>query len=56
VFKRWERIGFAVIDRKPTRFSRYTEDGVKLGLEVLKLKAKNAAKQPASQMSLLRRK
>ena len=33
VFKRWEAVGFAVIERKPTRFVKYTEDGVKLGLE-----------------------
>lgn len=39
VFKRWTKIGFAVIETKPTRFARYTEDGVNLGLEVLKARA-----------------
>src|SRR5690606_9700674 len=44
VFKRWERLGFAVILRKPTRFSQYTPEGIKLGLDGIKLKAKQAAR------------
>lgn len=40
VFVRWERIGFAVIGKKPTRFLKYTEKGIQRGLEVLKLEAK----------------
>jgi hypothetical protein len=40
VFKRWEALGFATIERKPTRFTKYTEDGLKLGLEGLKRRAK----------------
>ena len=44
VFKRWEKLGFAVIDRKPTRFTRYTEDGVRLGLDQMKTQAKKRAR------------
>lgn len=40
VFNRWEKLGFAVIGRKPTRFIKYTEDGVRLGLEKMKEQAK----------------
>lgn len=40
VFKRWVGYGFAVIGTKPTRFERYTEDGVKFGLDVMKAKSK----------------
>jgi len=44
VFKRWERIGFAIIERKPTRFSSYTPDGIRLGLEGCIERAKRAAR------------
>lgn len=44
VFKRWEKLGFATIERKPTRFTGYTEDGVKYGLEGLKRKVKMGQK------------
>lgn len=40
VLKRWVRIGFAEIEFKPTRFTRYTEAGVKFGLEFMKMKAR----------------
>lgn len=40
VFMRWEQIGFAVIERKPTRFSGYTPEGIQSGLEVMKARAK----------------
>lgn len=43
VFMRWEKLGFAVIERKPTRFAGYTPDGVKFGLDTLKARAKRAA-------------
>jgi hypothetical protein len=33
VFNRWEKIGFAVIARKPVRFQGYTQRGVELTLE-----------------------
>ncbi len=56
VFKRWEAIGFAVILRKPTRFARYTEEGVKLGLDAMKLKAKQAVKSLPPSALLARRK
>lgn len=38
VFERWASIGFAVVEKKPTRFTRYTEDGIALGLEAMKLR------------------
>lgn len=40
VLKRWERIGFAVTSRSPNRFVKYTEAGVKFGLEFMKAKAR----------------
>lgn len=36
VFKRWEALGYAVIDRKPTRFSAFTSEGQRLGLKRMK--------------------
>jgi hypothetical protein len=42
VFDRWVAIGFAVIDKKPVRFTSYTEEGIRLGLEGCKDKAKRA--------------
>jgi len=42
VFRRWEKIGFAIIGNKPARFIRYTPAGIKDGLEVLKAKAKRS--------------
>lgn len=54
VFERWTKIGFAVIGKKPTRFIEYTEQGVRLGLDGCKEKAKRAAKlqQAASARTL----
>lgn len=43
VFMRWEKIGFARIERKPTRFTGYTPDGIRLGLEAMKSRAKKTA-------------
>ena len=40
VFDRWVKIDFAVIEKKPTRFIKYTEQGVKIGLDGCKDKAK----------------
>jgi hypothetical protein len=40
VFDRWAAIGFAVTAKKPVRFERYTEDGIRLGLEGCKDRAK----------------
>lgn len=40
VWKRWVEIGFAFTMHRPTRFITYTPDGVKYGLEELKVRAK----------------
>lgn len=40
VLKRWVGLGFAVVEKKPTRFVRYTEEGVKLGLDAMKVRAR----------------
>jgi hypothetical protein len=40
VFKRWQDLGFALIGQKPVRFAAYTPDGLKLGLDGMKAKAK----------------
>lgn len=40
VFDRWTKLNFALIGRKPVRFIGYTDEGVKLGLDALKLRAK----------------
>lgn len=45
VLQRWEKLGFAVIAKKPNRFVGYTPDGKTLGLEVMKARAKRAKKQ-----------
>lgn len=44
VFDRWAAIGFAVCDRKPVRFIKFTEEGERLGLYVLKEKFKIKSK------------
>lgn len=49
VFERWIKLGFAVIEKKPTRFVAYTEDGVKLGLDALKLRAKDQSRSKQSE-------
>ena len=49
IFKRWEGIGFAVIERKPTRFVKYTPEGVAKGIEALKIAAKTRGKLEAGQ-------
>jgi hypothetical protein len=40
VFNRWVKLGFAEIGVKPARFIKYTEDGIKYGLEGCKERAK----------------
>jgi hypothetical protein len=40
VWKRWALIGFAVIEKKPTRFVKYTEEGIRLTLEGCKERAR----------------
>jgi hypothetical protein len=47
VWRRWIRIGFAVIDSKPNRFTAYTEAGIKYTLEGLKERARRASKSGA---------
>lgn len=49
VFDRWVKIGFAVVEKKPTRFISYTEQGVRLGLEGCKDKFKRAKKSAAAE-------
>jgi hypothetical protein len=44
VLKRWVALGFAVTEKKPTRFIKYTEDGIKLGLEKMKADAKRKSR------------
>ena len=48
VFMRWEKLGFAYIEKKPVRFLGYTPDGIKYGLERLKIKSKREKKQRQS--------
>lgn len=45
VFDRWVKLGFAVVDKKPTRFSRYTEEGLRIGLDAMKARAKSVVKR-----------
>lgn len=40
VFERWTKLNFALVGRKPVRFVGYTDDGVKHGLEGLKIRSK----------------
>jgi hypothetical protein len=40
VLERWKAIGFAVTAKKPTRFVKYTDEGIKLGLDAMKIQAK----------------
>ena len=47
-FNKWVEIGYAVIERKPLRFSAYTPDGIRLGLDAMKEKTKRAEKAKRS--------
>jgi hypothetical protein len=49
VLKRWEAVGFAEVGRKPTRFLKYTSDGIRLGLEGCIERAKRAKKSQAAE-------
>lgn len=40
VFERWTKLNFALVGRKPVRFVGYTDEGVKHGLDGLKIRAK----------------
>jgi len=44
IFIRWQKLGFAEIATKPARFVKYTPDGIRLGLEGCKLRAKQQRK------------
>lgn len=50
VFDRWTALGFAVCTKKPVQFVKYTEDGIKLGLERMKADAKAAKKRQQRQL------
>ncbi len=54
VFERWVKMGFATIDKKPTRFTAYTQQGIELGLDGCKDKARRGKKltQAASARTL----
>jgi hypothetical protein len=45
VLKRWVTLGFAVTGSKPTRFLSYTPEGIEMGLDRMKEKAKRLKKQ-----------
>lgn len=47
VLKRWQKVGFATLDVKPSRFMSYTEAGIKYGLEELKARLKRSEKSKA---------
>lgn len=42
VFDRWVKLGFAVIEKKPTRFTGFTPEGERLGLDKMKANAKRS--------------
>lgn len=48
VLKRWVVLGFAVIAAKPTRFTEYTIEGIKSGLEGCKDKAKRSKRMASA--------
>lgn len=45
VFDRWTAYGFALIGKKPVRFIGYTNEGVELGLEALKMRHRQRSKK-----------
>lgn len=49
VFERWTKLGFAVIEKKPTRFVRYTDEGIRLGLEKMKEQSKRRTRLAAAE-------
>lgn len=55
VFERWVKIDFGIVAKKPTRFLGYTEQGIKLGLEGCKDKAKREKRSVQSAQPLMRR-
>lgn len=51
VFVRWQEIGFAVIEKKPTRFTGYTPAGIEKGLHAMKAEHKHAQRSAARSAS-----
>lgn len=49
IFARWVNLGFAVVQKKPVRFEGFTPNGVALGLEGCKEKAKHQRKTTRAQ-------
>lgn len=49
VFKRWDALGFGMIAKRPTRFIGYTPMGVKMGLDAMKLAAKQKERSEQAQ-------
>lgn len=52
VFERWRSIGFATVEKKPTRFTGYTPDGIQHGLHAMKARAKTAQRSAARSASM----
>lgn len=44
VFDRWVKLGFATVEKKPSRFTGYTPEGISKGLERMKEEAKRKTK------------
>lgn len=55
VLERWVKLGFAIVEKKPTRFTGYTPDGVRLGLDVMKAMAKADSKRKPNPTAALNR-
>jgi hypothetical protein len=55
VLERWANYGFAELAKKPTRFVKYTDEGVSLGLEALKDRFKRKTKMQQTAVKLGRR-
>lgn len=45
VFERWIKLRFAIIEKKPTRFLQYSEEGIRRGLDALKIQTKMTARR-----------
>lgn len=51
VFDRWTKLGFAVCEKGPVRFTSFTADGLQYGLDNLKARAKREQKNAVAQAS-----
>lgn len=55
VFDRWVKLGFAKVEKRPTRFIGYTQEGLELGLVGMKIQRKRQqARQKADQNRRIR--